>query len=296
MARSIDDPRNRFRFPTPVIWVVACFCLQVIFPGNGNAMDADLSRWIWLGSMWAGWAGCLWLSGAVPQIPVRWLLIVSIGLWHTWWMSIQQSQPMLRYAITLGGFGVAQTLLFRFFRVPGWSLETLRVRAREGVKRQFSIFDLLLLTTSAALLITAIKRYEPTDLQLQWSGLGVVYLSLSLISAFAVLAVLSPLRVWFAVFLIPLITGGSLCLAWLESPGSNSGPPMINWWPYYAIQGTFAMQMVCLAICGQPDRNPDIDETDEPEEDVKTQAPTNSIDDESPTSEDLLPFRPSPHR
>lgn len=294
LLSSIAISTKRFMFPMPGLWLIACFVLQIALVDHGRDVSADMLAWVWIGLMWAGWAGWFWMASAIPNRGL-WLLVVAIGgVWHSLWMSIGREQPMLRYLLMFGGYAVAQSLLFRFFQVPAWTMESirgpLRLVAADSNRRQFAIVELLVLMTATALLITGAKRYEPPGGQSFWIGLPFVYLSLAATATFCGLtasAKSSTRRRMCAVGALATILAGSCLIAWIDNLLSSQAVFIVSWVPYFGIQGTFAVFIISLAACG-------IQIT--PTKEIKTPDPPNSDDDEFPTSNDLLPFRPLPHK
>ncbi len=262
MSSSIDDSTKRFTFPLPALWLVACFVFQVAWVSSGQDPLADTLAWVWVGSMWAGWSASLWISSSLTNPWLRLVCIVAAGVWHVEWMSIGREKPLLRYLVMFGGYAIVQSIVFLTFRVPAWSLSPLRLQAVETGKRQFKILDLLLITTVTAGFIATAKRYDPLAGPLFWLGLPLVYVSFATIAAGAVLAMVSKhrnRRRLIAVGLVLLVSGSSLCIAWLDSPIApaslsqfNSGPPrnLYNWGAYFGIQASFLLLLLLLAACG----------------------------------------------
>jgi hypothetical protein len=293
---SIDNGLSRFMFPLPALWLIACFVLQLALANRGAETTVDPVCWAWLGSMWAGWAGCVWISSSIRNSFLKFAFLAMVVGWHADWMAVTREQPMLRYLVMLGGYGVTQTILFRLLRVPDWSLGPFRLIPTDDRKGQFSILELLLLTTVMAVLITAAKRYEPPGGQVFWFGSPVVCLALSTIATLCSLAMVSPTRssrVQLAVSAVAAVTLGSATIAWVETQ-NDSGVVMRDlWMAYFGICGIFSVIFTVLAACG---RLHGIDAMAPESRCFKTKAPPNSDDDESLPSDDLLPFRQPPHR
>lgn len=313
-GRSIDNQRMRFMFPMAALWLVACFVLQLSLVNRGLDPALDVGSWVWVGSMWAGWAGSLWLLSAMR---ISWLKCAAFAVaitWHAGWMSFGRDQTPLRYLIMFGGYGVVQSVLFRLFRVPSWASSPMRLVPPEEGRRQFAIVELLLVTTVAALFIAAAKRYQPPSGQAFWLGLPMVFLSLGMIASCCAQAIGARERMQrrlFAVGVLVAISLGSFAIAWLDellnpSPIVFSPTTSIAWMPYHSIQAIFAVLFIMLAVCGRT--VPLTDEKSVPaEEDVpaekilaaenaKTPNPPTEDDDEFPPSSDLLPFRRPPHK
>jgi hypothetical protein len=109
-----------------LLWVLACGITQVSLPFYETA---QLSRggWmssVWIGTMWAGWAAGVWASSVwgVSRIS-RLLFLALLGSWHFLWMSTVSGEPPVRYAMMLGGYGLAQAILFRMLSIPRWGMD-----------------------------------------------------------------------------------------------------------------------------------------------------------------------------
>lgn len=312
-------------FPMAALWVVACFILQLSLVNRGLDPAFDVGSWVWIGSMWAGWAGSLWLLSAMR---ISWLKCVAFAAsiaWHACWMSFGRDQTALRYLIMFGGYGVVQSVLFRLFRVPRWASSPMRLVPPEEGRRQFAIVELLLVTTVAALFIAAAKRYQPPSGQAFWVGLPMVFLSLGMIASCCAQAIGARERLQrrlFAVGVLVAISLGSFAIAWLDellnpAPIVFRPTTSIAWMPYHSIQAVFAVLFMMLAVCGRTvplaaetltaagtlaaagtmaseeaaDNNEDVTV-----EGARTPSPPTEDDDESPPSADLLPFRRPPHK
>lgn len=303
VASIIDTHLNRFTFPLPALWWIACLVLQVSLASHAPAGSSEYPAWLWLGSMWAGWSACLWSSSALQNAWARLALILAAGTWHvTWmwhvtWTPVQPAdQRLLRYLIMFGGYAIAQAVLFRFFRVPSWSWAPFRLKPLSEGRRQFAILELLVLTTATALLIAGAKRHEPAAGQVFWIGLPIVCSSLAATATLCALAIVASTkgqRRLFAYGSLVIIAVGSLLSAWLEVTMVHPLPYMQAWLPYYAIYSAFAILIASFAACG---RLFPIEPLHDRVFDVKTPDPPRSNDDASLPSSDLLPFRQPPHR
>ena len=280
-------------FPLPVLWLIACFVLQLALANRGNPAT-ELASAAWVGSMWAGWAGCLWASSAMGNRWLQLTFIAMVGAWHIGWMTVIREQPAVRYLLMLGAYAVVQSILFRLLRVPNWSFATFRLVPIDNQRRQFSILELLLRTTMVALLITASKRYEPSGGQAFWSGSPIVCLSLAGIAPLCTLAIVSPhrsSRLTFAIASVASVAVGSAVMAWLETIFDPNETMRFGWAAYFCICGVFDMLFIVLAACGRLGR---VNFPERPSHGFKTTAQPNSGGDESPPSNDLLPFRQPP--
>ena len=310
-------------FPMPGLWLFACFVMQISLAGRGRELATDLLAWLWVGTMWAGWAGCVWLVSTL-QRPWQKCCAIAISLaWHSIWMSVNRDEPiLLRYLIMFSGYAVAQSVAFRIARVPAWNPENGRFVAPELGRRQFAIVELLALTTVSALLITAIKRYDPPMGQAFFLGLPIVYaafVTTAVLCAYAITSQSRFVRQACAGGVLASIVFGSRAIAELESWLVPNLPVSFTWTPYYCIHSTFAASFMLLAACGINNHlsaddssssttnilqdegsddsgaspgNPSRDEESEP----RTPNPLIEADNESPPSSDLLPFRPQPHK
>ncbi len=279
------------------LWLVACFIVQVAFAQHGLDIASDPLAWIWVGTMWAGWAGCVWTATAFRSLWQRLFLLSIVGAWHVIWMSIGRDQDMLRYVLMFGGYGLTQPVAFRLLRIPSWEFGPWRLKSRATSQTQYAIVELLAITTVMAIFISGAKAYQPPGGETFWYGLPVVYLAFVTTATLCVLAIVLPSalqRQLFALGSLVSVAVGSMLIAWMENvvapiPSSS----WVTWWPYYGIQGVFAVWMVTLAACGSVTKtipvNGQITE-------VKTPDLPRSTDDESPPSSDLLPFRRPPHK
>jgi hypothetical protein len=325
---SINHRRRPFMFPMPSLWLFACFVMQLSLAKHGSNLAFDLWAWFWVGTMWAGWAGCVWLASAFARFWQKALVISLAMAWHALVMSIVRGEPTVRYVIMLGGYGVVQSVMFRFLRVPTWAANDFRLIAPESLRRQFAIFELLFLTTISAVLITAVKRYEPPSGQAFFIGLPFIYVAFVTTATLCVHAVTSRrrfIRQACACGVLASIVFGSLLIAELEQWLVPTMPLTYTWMPYYAIHATFAAAFIVLAVCGtsksmRTSNEPLVEDamlTRSPFSDaessvtqpdnkpmgtgsiwvsqIKKADPPTSDDDESPPSSDLLPFRPRPH-
>ena len=305
--QSIAHSANLFMFPLPALWLIACFVLQIALVSHGPYVDRDILAWVWVGLMWAGWAGCCWLTSAIRNLAWWLVTIACFGVWHAGWMAIGREQPVefdpireeqrtkfgelvLRYALMFGGYAFAQSMMFRFFRVPAWEMMaqrgTMRLGEVEVARRQFSIVELLLMMTATALLISGAKQYQPPNGVAFWSGLPLVFLSFAGTATFCGLSSASTRmssRRCYAVGTVFTVFAGSFFIAWIDKLLSPKMVFVVSWMPYFGIQGTFAVCLIVLAMCGaRPIETVDI----------KTPIQPSSDDDEFPPSADLLPFRP----
>jgi hypothetical protein len=298
-ASSIDDRRRPFMFPMTALWLFACFVMQLSLASHGGNLAFDLAAWIWVGTMWAGWAGCIWLASAIKRDWQKAIVIIAAMAWHVVLMSSVREEPVVRYLIMFGGYGIAQSILFRFLRVPHWTNQGYRLVAPEALRRQFAIVELLVLMTMAAILISAIKRYEPRAGQAFFIGLPIIYLAFATTATLCVHAVTSRSRFFrqaCACGVLASIVFGSLLIAELERVLVPTLPISYTWMPYYGIHATFAAAFMMLAVCGASRNHNKAMETSPPQDPMfKTADPPKLDDDESPPSSDLLPFRPRPH-
>lgn len=249
----------------PTLWLFACFVMQLSLAKHGGNIGSDLWAWLWVGTMWAGWAGCVWLASAFERLWQKSAVIASALAWHTVVMSVIRGEPVLRYIIMLGGYAVIQAILFRLLRVPRWTAHDFRLVAPEESRRQFAIFELLFLTTVSAFLIAAVKRYEPPAGQAFFLGLPIIYLAFGTTASLCVHAIASRGRVIrqaCACGVLVSIVVGSLAIAELESLLVPTLPLSYTWMPYYGIHATFAATFITLAVCGLTNRLSVKEETD----------------------------------
>jgi len=280
-------------FPLPLLWLIACFVLQLALAVRGADTFSNATVWAWIGSMWAGWAGCVWLSSSLRNAWFRIVLIVVVGVWHVWWMAVVRDTTVVRYVIMMCGYAMTQSILFRLLRVPDWSFDELRLVLVSRGKRQFSILELLALMTFTAFLVTAAKRYEPPSGHAFWYGSPVVFVSLAVTATLCALAIVSHKRSdrrLFAAGTVAAVMFGSGAMAGLEAKFNPDfiliefrAAIKVLWQAYFYICASFAMSLILLAATGRTQftaaRKSDL---------------PNSDDDESPPSGDLLPFRQPP--
>lgn len=205
-----------------LLWVLACGVTQVSLPFYEPAL-LSLGGWmssVWIGTMWAGWAAGVWASSVWDASRLsRVLFLVLIGSWHFLWMSATSGEPPTRYAMMLGGYGLAQAILFRMLSIPRWGVGITTGRSEALPDRdflvgggggasedfddpqietqftsgrpQFGIAELIGITTVVALLITVGKAYRPFLGNSFWWGLLVAEAMLLAIATLSVRAGLS---------------------------------------------------------------------------------------------------------
>jgi hypothetical protein len=97
---------------------------------------------VWIGTMWAGWAAGVWASSVWGVSRLRRLLfLVLLGLWHFLWMSATSGEPPERYAMMLGGYGLAQAILFRMLSIPRWGVGLATGKSEAATDRDFLVGD-----------------------------------------------------------------------------------------------------------------------------------------------------------
>lgn len=304
-------------FPLPFLWLIACGLIQFVLIRRAILPPVEAIAWLWIASMWAGWAGTLWLASSVKNKPLRLAIIAGCFAWHVFWMTMGRGQPSMRYAVMFGGYGLTQTILFRLFRVPHWTFSpramSLTLTPVVAGYRQFAIFELLSLTTITAVLITLARRYEPAQGLMFWIGLPLISLSLASVAALGTLATASPSRsrrvmwgigAWFTT------AATSQLLAIVDHAMTPQSDFTLLRVSYFGIEVIFAVLIVALALCGNTavvrsagDDNADENAANDDEDDetidvindeIRTSNPPPQADGESPSSGDLLPFRQPP--
>ncbi len=246
--------------PLTVLWIIACFIVQFSLAVHAVNVSSDVFAWVWIGSMWAGWSAAVWISSAIRHLPLRLVELTIVGAWHVFWMATSRNEIPLRYVLMLGGYAVVQTILFRMLAVPDWSGKPLRLSRFTASKRQFTIAELLVLTTATALLAVSAKTYQDAVGLQFWIGIPWVFFVFAMNAVCCVWAITKPtrrLRSAYAVALLCVIAAGSFSIAWLEGSLAVPARPYLFWWPYFVLQSMFAINWTLLAACGWLDSHRD---------------------------------------
>ena len=201
------------------LWIIACGLLQFVVASTLTEADTDRMYSLWLGTVWAGWSASVWISTAIQRPLYRLLLLFASWLWHATLLSGHSHEPLLRYALLLGAYGIVQSIGMLLCKVPSWQAGPLRL-SLAPTTRQFTILDLLLLMTALAALIAGIKRYSPPGGGGFWIGLPVVFLMLLILWAFIVGSVNAKsrtVRVVLALLVSICVAAGAFATAEVES-------------------------------------------------------------------------------
>ncbi len=209
--------------------------------------------WLWVGTVWAGWAGAVWLATAVLPNRLKWLSLLAVaGWWHVNWMAVHREQPIERYVVMLGGYAIWQSLCFRMTKLPNWMASPLALPSRVE-RSQFAIGDVIWLTAACAIVLTGVRAYLPPGGGEFWVGLLVVHATLVGISVSAAFCVLAKTRLgrWLGVVgIVASVELGSFVITWMDGHFSGA-PTLVRWLPYFVIETTFALWMILLALSGK---------------------------------------------
>jgi hypothetical protein len=253
------------RFPLVPLWITACLVMQVSLATVVSFNPTALAQFqnllllpLWIGTMWGGWAGCLWICSAWRSQPARWLLGISIFAgWHVYWMSQTSQHEIARYVAMLGGYAVAQGVTFRLLCVANWRTSPLELESDMPQRRQFGIAEIISITAAVALIIAAGRRYYPLNGEAYWWGL--LLAEAALLSIATVTALLgharSGARRWSLRFAAAvLIVAGSGLISASEP---TRGPPtiVVDIWLLYGVAlFTFWSWLAALTACGRSPR------------------------------------------
>ncbi len=252
-----SGPRRQ-RFPLVPLWVTACLVMQmalgslVLHRGTDPRSVVLLS--LWLGTMWGGWAGWIWLCSACRNWSIGGMFALAAAtVWHIHWMSQTTETSAARCAVMLGGYALAQAITFRLLGVARWHASPLRIAPAAVVRVQFGIGELIGLTTVVAVLITAAGGYQPPLGEVYWWGLLVAE---ALLVAIATLSVMAEQRRgsrsgWLRIGVVVAIASAAGILNWLETIAGPSAAAASRWPPYAMLLLTFWVWIATLGNCGQ---------------------------------------------
>ncbi len=201
------------------LWIIACGMLQLTVASTLSESSNDRLYSLWLGTVWAGWSASLWMSTVVRGPLYRLLLLSALWLWHAMLLSGHSHEPLLRYALLLGSYGVVQSIGWLLCKVPPWLAGPLRLGLTPS-KRQFTTLDLLLLMTAVAAFIAGTRRYAPPGGSEYWVGLPIIFLMLLLLWVLivgSVNAASRAIRVMLALMVSVSVVAGAYATAEVES-------------------------------------------------------------------------------
>ncbi len=234
------------------LWIIACGMLQfVIAPTITESLNDRLYP-LWLGTVWAGWSASLWMSTAVRRPLYRLSLLFALWLWHATLLSSSSHEPLLRYALLLGSYGVVQSIGWLLCKVPSWMASPLRLGVAP-IRRQFTTFDLLLLMTAVAAFIAGTRRYSPPGGSEYWIGLPVIFLMLLILWVLivgSVNATSRAMRVTLALMVSVSVAAGAFATAEVESR-LNFKPALQSLLFHMMLYISFAAWTMLLATIGK---------------------------------------------
>ncbi len=130
--------------------------------------DWELYLKLWLtGTTYAMAAGGCWMATALQQVFVRYFARTLLAALAAFVLTKVGTDNLLRHIATMGGLLVLQCILFFLLRLPSWL--PLDGKAYSTPDHQFRIADVIVATTSIALLLSAAIRYSaPIDSFYYW--------------------------------------------------------------------------------------------------------------------------------
>lgn len=212
----------------------------------------QLGAQVWVGLVWAGWAACVWILTARPVQIKRTLLLGLALAWHVVWIATLRGLPPTRYIILLSGFGMLLSISSVLFSLPHWQTE--RNANAVPVRTQFGIFGIMVITFVVALLMFAIRRYQPDAPEHFLAGTSLV---IPMLTGIAVVAIVSSTNWSYYYWLGPLaILGTSSIAAYIMAyfEASVGTAPMGTVWTINAmICNSFGLTLWLVGICGRWD-------------------------------------------
>lgn len=201
------------------LWIIACGLSQYGIASTMTDADHDPMYSLLLGTVWAGWSASVWMTTAMPRPVYRLLLLFALWLWHATLLSRHSHEPLLRYALLLGAYGVVQSIGLLLYKLPSWQAGPLRLASRP-TRHQFTTWDLLLLMTALAAFIAGSRRYSPPGGSGYWVGLPVIFfvlLTLWVMVVGSVNAASRIMRVTLALMVSVCAAAGAFATAEVES-------------------------------------------------------------------------------
>ncbi len=140
-------------------------------------------------------SGLCWLATAIANPFARYLVRVILLIAIACAANQIATENWLRNLSSIGGFLIGQCLVFFTLRVPDWEPRAIcpgQSSAAVESRRQFGIGDVVIATTSIALLLAIVIRYlTPIESASYWLVMALVWGIGPLIAACLDLAVLS---------------------------------------------------------------------------------------------------------
>ena len=136
--------------------------------------------------------------------------------------TITQSPSLLKSSADCLGLVLGQVIVFRVFRVPNWYRKTSN---SPSLHKQFSVFDIGVVTLVVALLIAVVQHYEPRiDGAKYWGFLIGLWVVLPLSAVFIVFSAVSTRvlrQIGFLLCGVGLCISGALIMVWAEKNAAN---------------------------------------------------------------------------
>jgi hypothetical protein len=169
-------------------------------------------------------SGLCWLATAIENPFARYVVRVILLIAVAFASNQVGTENWLRNLSNIGGFLIGQSLIFFTLPVPDWEPRVVRPgrsSASVGLRRQFGIGDVVIATTSIALLLAIIIRYlTPIESVRYWLVMTLVWGIGPSIAACLGLAALSrnaKAGVGLSLLGLMLAVGGTVGLALAES-------------------------------------------------------------------------------
>lgn len=214
----------------------------------------NLGAQVWVGLMWGGWALSLWIFGNRPFTMPKAIVLASLFIWHSVWMSLLREQPIHRYWIMLGFFAFAFLGVAEFLPLPHWHRwagPSPSCRPRRG---QFGILAILLVTASVAVVMFAIKHYDKGSEQFLL-GTVVVSCLLVIVAQCALQSAVFWKAPWLGfVVVIAAAWGAAWLMAFQDQTDGQAVVGMEILWPVYQVIATvFGVVIWGVGMCGRLD-------------------------------------------
>lgn len=231
------------RCPLVGLWLLACIVVQTALSTSSSSHIYTL----WLGTIWGGCSGTLWLLSAVKNPLIKVCLTVGACAWPAVYLAIYGGGSFIFYVAMVGFMGLLQGTLFRAAGVPRWQRRPWRLSMND--RRQFQIGDLVLLTAAAAVVFAAVRATGNDDTAF-WAGLAGVQCGMALTATVLIKSQLQRCRrirqaMLFAAGIMAAALAGGMALA--ESVyWQTAGPTREDFQLYGNLLGAYAVWMFLL--------------------------------------------------
>ena len=163
--------------------IVAAWLMADPTQGLTESHEIDFAlRCFVVGSWLGGIAASCWITSAVQQTVLRYGLQVALLLVGvtSFWITFSDD-PWLSTLVDMVGIVLSQNVVFAWIAVPRWN-DTRESSQRK--RRQFTIGDLIAITTAFALLLTSARDLlPPIRAELYWPVLIGIWLTIPVATA-----------------------------------------------------------------------------------------------------------------